>query len=92
MQGKNYSYPIDESWNTKELETIIAMFRQVEDAYEVGANRQKVLRAYQAFKKIVPAKSEEKRLGREFEKTSGYVMYRVVKKAQESKAKRIKME
>lgn len=92
MQGKNYSYPIDESWDTKELETIIAMFRQVEDAYEVGTNRQKVLQAYREFKKVVLAKSEEKRLGREFEKTSGYVMYRVVKKAQESKAKRIKME
>ncbi|WP_367341824.1 UPF0223 family protein [Limosilactobacillus sp.] len=92
MQGKSYSYPIDESWNTQELETVIAMFRQVEDAYEVGVNRQKVLQAYRQFKKVIPAKSEEKRLGREFEKTSGYVLYRVVKKAQDSNAKRFKME
>lgn len=85
MQAKNYSYPLDPSWNTEELETVIAMFRQVEDAYETGASRQQILDAYQQFKKVVTAKSEEKRLGREFEKTSGYVLYRVVKKAQESK-------
>lgn len=92
MQGKSYSYPIDESWSTQELETVIAMFRKVEDAYEVGVNRQNVLQAYREFKKVIPAKSEEKRLGREFEKASGYVLYRVVKQAQTSKAKRIKME
>ena len=32
MNSQNYSYPLDPSWTTKEMETVIAMFRAVEDA------------------------------------------------------------
>ena len=71
--------------------TVIAMFRAVEDAYEVAIDRDKILDCYRAFKQVVPSKAEEKQLGREFEKNSGYVLYRVVKAAQESTDKRIKM-
>ncbi len=27
MNSQNYSYPLDPSWTTKEMETVIAMFR-----------------------------------------------------------------
>ena len=91
MNSQNYSYPLDPSWTTKEMETVIAMFRAVEDAYEVGIDRDKILDCYRAFKQVVPSMAEEKQLGREFEKNSGYVLYRVVKAAQESTDKRIKM-
>ncbi len=91
MNSQNYSYPLDPSWTTKEMETVIAMFRAVEDAYEVGIDRDKILDCYRAFKQVVPSKAEEKQLGREFEKNSGYVLYRVVKAAQESTDKRIKI-
>ena len=43
MNSQNYSYPLDPSWTTKEMETVIAMFRAVEDAYEVGIDRDKIL-------------------------------------------------
>ena len=68
------------------------MFRAVEDAYEVGINRQQVMDCYRKFKMVVSAKSEEKRLGREFAKaTGGYQLYDVVKAAREQKAGQIKL-
>lgn len=92
MHDKNYSYPLDPSWRTAEIETVIAMFRAVEDAYEVGINRQQVMDCYRKFKMVVSAKSEEKRLGREFAKaTGGYQLYDVVKAAREQKAGQIKL-
>ncbi|MDF9443851.1 MULTISPECIES: UPF0223 family protein [Lactobacillaceae] len=92
MHDKNYSYPLDPSWSTAEIETVIAMFRAVEDAYEVGINRQQVMDCYRKFKMVVSAKSEEKRLGREFAKaTGGYQLYDVVKAAREQKAGQIKL-
>lgn len=92
MHDKNYSYPLDPSWSTAEIETVIAMFRAVEDAYEVGINRQQVMDCYRKFKMVVSAKSEEKLLGREFAKTTGgYQLYDVVKAAREQKAGQIKL-
>lgn len=92
MHDKNYSYPLDPSWSTAEIETVIAMFRAVEDAYEVSINRQQVMDCYRKFKMVVSAKSEEKRLGREFAKaTGGYQLYDVVKAAREQKAGQIKL-
>ncbi|MBZ4266201.1 UPF0223 family protein, partial [Streptococcus pneumoniae] len=43
----------------------------------------KLLDSYKGFKAVVPSKSEEKRLGREFESASGYSFYRVVQLAKE---------
>ena len=91
MQRHNYSYPLNPSWSTAEMETVIAMLRAVEDAYEVGINREELLKRYRAFKQIVNSKAEEKQIGRDFERESGYVLYRVVKQAQGSDARIIKM-
>lgn len=92
MPGEsNYRYPLDPSWSTAELTTVIAMWRVVEDAYETGVVRQRVLDAYREFKRVVPTPAGEKRLGREFERVSGYQLYQVVKLARESAAKQIKM-
>lgn len=91
MQSQNYSYPLNPSWSTAEMETVIAMLRAVEDAYEMGINRQELLKRYCAFKQIVNSKAEEKQIGRDFERESGYVLYRVVKQARESDARTIKM-
>ncbi|MDM8331766.1 UPF0223 family protein [Limosilactobacillus pontis] len=91
MQSQNYSYPLNPGWSTAEMETVIAMLRAVEDAYEVGINRQELLKCYWAFKQIVNSKAEEKQIGRDFERESGYVLYRVVKQARESDARTIKM-
>ena len=73
--NKNYSYPLDLSWSTEELASVLSFFNDVEAAYE------KLLKSYAAFKQVVPSKGQEKRIGREFENVSGYSLYRAVQEA-----------
>ncbi len=35
---KNYSYPLDLSWSTEELASVLSFFNKVEEAYEMGAD------------------------------------------------------
>ena len=81
--NKNYSYPLDLSWSTEELASVLSFFNQVEQAYEQKVNARTYLEAYKAFKKVVPSIGEEKRLGKEFEEVSGYSLYRATKVAKE---------
>ena len=73
---KNYSYPLDLSWSTEELASVLSFFNKVEEAKEY-------MEAYRAFKKVVPSIGEEKRLGREFEEVSGYSLYRATQAAKQ---------
>lgn len=77
-----YHYPLDQTWSKEEVVDVINFFRMVEHAYEKGVRRDDLLLAYTRFKQIVPSKSEEKKLCREFEQGSGYSCYHTVKKAQ----------
>lgn len=81
---KNYSYPIEEYWSNDELATVISLWSGVEQAYETSIEKETFLTLYRAFKEIVPSKAEEKRLSKEFEDSSNYSLYRVVKEAQHS--------
>ncbi|WP_128837234.1 UPF0223 family protein [Streptococcus sp. DD11] len=78
---KNYSYPLDLSWSTEELASVLSFFNDVEAAYERHIQAERLLRSYAAFKQVVPGKGEEKRIGREFETVSGYSLYRAVQEA-----------
>lgn len=80
---KNYSYPLDLSWSTEELASVLSFLNDVEQAYEAKIAAEKILASYQLFKKIVPSKAEEKRIGREFEIASGYSLYRAVQAAKQ---------
>ena len=80
--NKQYSYPLDLSWSTEELASVL-LFNDVEAAYEGKVEAKKLLDSYKGFKAVVPSKSEEKRLGREFETVSGYSLYRAVQTAKE---------
>ena len=80
---KNYSYPLDLSWSTEELASVLSFLNDVEQAYETKIAAEKILASYQLFKKIVPSKAEEKRIGREFETASGYSLYRAVQAAKQ---------
>ncbi|KAB8138611.1 UPF0223 family protein [Gracilibacillus oryzae] len=82
----NYSYPLNESWTTKEIVDVVNYYSFIEKAYEKGIKQQDLILAYNRFKQIVPSKSEEKQLDREFEKQSGYVPYRVIKYAKDQNA------
>lgn len=81
-----YQYPIDYHWTTEEIIDVIKFFEQIEAAYEKGIKREIVMAAYRRFKEIVPSKAEEKKICAEFEESSGYSTYHVIKKAKESEA------
>lgn len=88
----NYSYPIDETWTTKEIIDVVNYYSLIEKAYEKGIEKRDLVAAYNRYKEIVPSKSEEKKLDKQFEKQSGYVPFRVIKKAKELSAKdKVKM-
>ncbi len=55
-----YQYPMNEDWTTEEAVDVIAFFQQVEHAYEKGADREELLKAYRRFKEIVPGRPRRK--------------------------------
>ena len=77
----DYQYPIDYEWSTEEIVQVISFFQGIEKAYEKGIERERLLELYNEFKRIVPSKSEEKKLCNEFEEVSGYSAYQSIKKA-----------
>lgn len=87
----DYSYPMNYDWKTEETLDVIQFFQCVEQAYEKGINREIFMDAYKKFKEIVPSKAEEKTLYKEFEESSGYSSYPVVKKAIHEGAAQIRM-
>ena len=60
---------------------MLSFLNDVEQAYEEKITAEEILSSYKLFKKIVPSKAEEKRIGREFEAASGYSLYRAVQAA-----------
>ena len=80
-----YSYPINDSWSTDEIIKVVNFLSLVEKTHEEGIRRDDLLIAYSKFKQIVPSKSEEKQIGKKFEKETGYSIYQTIKRAQELK-------
>jgi uncharacterized protein YktA (UPF0223 family) len=80
----HYQYPLDFTWTSKEMASVISFFNQVEAYYETKVSREAFLIAYTEFKKIVPSKMQEKQLNREFEKVSGYSIYQAVQEVRKS--------
>lgn len=81
-----YQYPLRADWSTDEVVTVIDFFTKVEKAYESSVDREDFMKHYRLFKKVVPSMAEEKTVCKEFEDSSGYVAFRVVKLAKESAA------
>lgn len=81
---ENYTYPLDLSWSTTEMTAVLHFFNQVEKFYESKVEKTTFIEAYTEFKKIVPSKMQEKQLGREFEESSGYSLYKALKEVQSS--------
>lgn len=78
-----YSYPISLDWTTEEIIDVVKFFECVEKAYEKGIRREDFLSKYRRFKEIVPSKSEEKQLFKQFEEVSGLISFPAVKMAKE---------
>ncbi|REC31800.1 hypothetical protein CF160_04755 [Enterococcus pseudoavium] len=88
----NYSYPIDEDWTHEEIANVINFLNLVEAANETGVETEKFLAGYTKFKSVIKSIGEEKRIGREFEKASGYSLYRTVQQAKKTTGKRFKQQ
>ncbi|WP_409173877.1 UPF0223 family protein [Enterococcus mundtii] len=86
-----YQYPLDLDWTTEEMVIVMNMWEALEKANEQGINNQEFLSNYQQFKTVIKSIGEEKRLGREFEKASGYSLYRTIQEAKKNTNKMLKM-
>ena len=76
-----YSYPIDyDLYNPEEVIILVEFYALIEDANEGKAKRDILISKYNEFRKIVNSISMEKQLDKEFEKLSGYSIYRTIQK------------
>ncbi|MDA9470121.1 UPF0223 family protein [Enterococcus sp. 5H] len=88
---KDYQYPLDLDWTTDEMVVVTNMWTAVEKVYETGLETTTFLNIYKQFKEVVKSIGEEKRLGNEFERVSGYSLYRAVQQAKKQETGKLKM-
>lgn len=86
---KDYQYPLDLDWSTEEMVIVMKMWDILEQAYENGVATSLFLETYRLFKSVVKSIGEERHLGNDFEKISGYSLYRTVQTAKKMPAKKI---
>ncbi len=89
---QDYQYPLDTEWTTEETILVMNLWQALEDSYEKGISAEKFLESYKGFKTVVKSLGEERSLGREFEKLSGYSLYKTVQEAKAHPDKRLKMK
>ncbi|EAC9325609.1 hypothetical protein B9R53_00720 [Listeria monocytogenes] len=87
-----YSYPLNPDWTTEEMTIVMQFLEAIERAYEKGIDTLELKEKYRAFKQVVPAKGEEKRIGIDFEKASGYSAYKVMQLVKNATTSKIKMQ
>ncbi|MBP1044738.1 UPF0223 family protein [Enterococcus sp. BWM-S5] len=88
---KEYQYPLDLDWTTEEMVVVTNLWSALEQANESGIQTADFLDAYKKFKQVVKSIGEEKRLGNEFEKASGYSLYRTVQEAKKRETGKLKI-
>ena len=88
---QDYQYPLDLDWTTEEMVIVMKMWEDLELANEKGIDNARILKSYQQFKTVIPSIGEETKLGKEFEKVSGYSLYRTVQAAKKNQKKILKM-
>jgi len=76
-----YSYPIDyDLYKPEEVIILVEFYALIEDANEGKVNKEKLSSKYNEFRKILNSISVEKQIDREFEKLSGYSIYKTIQK------------
>lgn len=76
-----YSYPIDYSeFSSEEIIIIVEFFAMIEDANTSSINPDLLQRKYKEYRNIINSVSLEKKMDRDFEKASGYSVYKTLKK------------
>lgn len=76
-----YDYPLDYDWSTEEILIVINLYNAVERAYEEGIEANQFMDAYNAYRKVLNSKVEEKKFEREFKEVSSYSIFAVYKQA-----------
>lgn len=78
---KNYSYPIDYSmFNTEEIIVIINFLNKIEIANESKIDAIDLKNAYIKYINVLNSKKLEKQIDKDFEKISGYSIFKTMKK------------
>ena len=76
-----YTYPIDYTLYTQEeIVELIEFFSLIEDANEGKASKEILIRKYRRYVNILSNKTTEKEIDKEFEKVSGYSIFKTIKK------------
>lgn len=76
-----YTYPIDyELFTSEEVAKIIEFLSLIEDANERRVDPIVLSKKHQDFRKIINSVSMEKQIDRDFEKVSGFSIYKTLKK------------
>ncbi|MGX6961983.1 UPF0223 family protein [Vagococcus xieshaowenii] len=89
--AENYSYPMDMDWTHDEITKVIEMWALIEEVYEKGVEKERLMSVYEQFKSVVKSIGEERSLGKEYEELSGYSLYRVMQKARATDKGKVKM-
>lgn len=82
--NEEYSYPLDEEWTTEEIVSVVEFFEAVETGYDEGIEAGQLKGHYKHFKRVVPSKSEEKTLFKEFKERSGFEPFTLTRQLKDS--------
>ena len=76
-----YTYPIDfELYTEKEAVILVEFLALIEDANEGKVAKDKLIKKYKQFRSVINSVSTEKQMDRDFEKISGYSIYKTIRK------------
>lgn len=81
---QEYSYPLDPDWTTDEIVKVVEFFEAVENGHEEGIKASELQARYRRFKEVVPSKSEEKTLFKEFREQSGFESFTLVRQLKDA--------
>ncbi len=81
---REYSYPLDTDWTTDEIVKVVEFFEAVETGFEEGISARELGRHYKNFKSVVPSKSEEKTLFKEFRERSGFESFALIRQLKDA--------
>lgn len=87
----NINIPISLDWTKDEVIAVVQFFEGIEKAYDKGIGTAEMEKLYRRFKEIVPSKSEEKQLFKQFDDQSDYVCYHVIKELKNTDKQKIKL-
>ncbi|SDC33562.1 UPF0223 family protein [Shouchella lonarensis] len=84
--------PLNDEWTQNEVVIVAEFCDCIARVFEQGVEAREILRRYEQFKEVVPAKSEEKQLFKDIDKEIGTSCYHVVQAAKQAKPQeRIKL-